>query len=284
MTQLLKKVAAMSTFRSKARVYTTSRDAVSIPYIKYTTDDIYTSGIRMNWLGELPASASDHRFTSTDVFDIKKIEVHNAYSSVPISEDMLMDSAFNITSVLTELFAESFALGEEEAFTAGNGVRRPRGLITETADITQVVSGNASALTADGILDLYFALPRQYRASAVWVMNSATQKAIEKFKDTQGRYLISSLLNSSLSLGETESLKGKPIMVNEFMPDIAANAFPLIFGDLSGYAIVDRMGISIQRLSEIYAEYNTVLFLCRKRVGGMLVEPWKFRVQKVAAS
>jgi HK97 family phage major capsid protein len=147
-----------------------------------------------------------------------------------------------------------------------------------------VVSGNASALTADGILDLYFALPRQYRASAVWVMNSATQKAIEKFKDSQGRYLISSLLNSSLSLGETESLKGKPIMVNEFMPDIAANAFPLIFGDLSGYAIVDRMGISIQRLSEIYAEYNTVLFLCRKRVGGMLVEPWKFRVQKVAAS
>jgi len=282
MAQLLKRIAARSVVRSRARVVTTSRDSITAPFLNYSADDKYTSNVRMNWLGETPANATDHRVNDTDMFAMKKVEVHNAYSSVLVSEDLLSDSAFNIASLLVELFGENFAVGEDEAFTTGDGVRKPRGIVQET-EIPTVNSGNASALTADGLLDLFYALPAQYRVSAIWVMNSGTLKAIEKFKDSQGRYLVSSLLNSSLATPEADTLKGKPVLINEFMPDVAANALPIVFGDMSGYMIVDRVGISIQRLSELYAEYNSVLFLCRKRVGGMVVEPWKFRFQKVAS-
>ena len=48
-------------------------------------------------------------------------------------------------------------------------------------------------------------------------------------------------------------------------------------------SIVDRIGLSIQRLTEVYAETNIVVFLARKRVGGKLLEPFKLKVQKVSA-
>jgi len=68
------------------------------------------------------------------------------------------------------------------------------------------------------------------------------------------------------------------------MPDIAQDDYPIIFGDLSGYIIVDRVALSVQRLDEIYAEQNIVLLLGRKRVGGYCAEPYRIKVMKASAS
>jgi len=38
------------------------------------------------------------------------------------------------------------------------------------------------------------------------------------------------------------------------------------------------------RLREVYAETNLVVYLARKRVGGKLLEPFKLKVQNVATS
>ena len=47
-----------------------------------------------------------------------------------------------------------------------------------------------------------------------------------------------------------------------------------IFGNFQrGYKIIDRKGISIQRLSELYAEAGLVGFKCHARVGGYLIKP-----------
>ena len=66
------------------------------------------------------------------------------------------------------------------------------------------------------------------------------------------------------------------------MPDIATDAYAGIFGDLQGYFVVDRVGTSIQRLSELYAETDVTLLLARKRVGGYAVEPYRMKVLKIA--
>lgn len=286
MGSLLKKIAAMSTIRQFCRVITTSRDSVPFPVLNYTADDIYTSTVRLTWTGELPATSTEHRAAGlTSMFGLKKIDVHTAMASAPVSNDLLEDSAVDVAGLLTSLFGEAFALGEDEAFINGTGIRQPRGILQEAgADIAAVPSGNASSLTADGLIDLYYALPAQYRRNARWVMNSPTQKVIEKLKDSSNRYIVSSLMSASLQTGEFDNLKGKPIVLDEFMPDCAANAYPILFGDFTGYVIADRTGLSIQRLSEVYAELNTTLFLARKRVGGMTLEPWRFRVQKCATS
>jgi HK97 family phage major capsid protein len=69
------------------------------------------------------------------------------------------------------------------------------------------------------------------------------------------------------------------------MPTIGAGTYPLIFGDLKGYTIVDRVGMSIERyLDSATARQDMVAYLMRRRVGGKVMEPWRFAVQKVAAS
>ncbi|MDE3097825.1 MAG: phage major capsid protein, partial [Chloroflexota bacterium] len=58
--------------------------------------------------------------------------------------------------------------------------------------------------------------------------------------------------------------------------------YPIIFGDIAGYTIVERVGMSVRALMEPYAETNTVSLLARRRVGGFLSEAYRVKVLKCA--
>lgn len=282
--EMIKKVATQAAIRPLARVVQTSRDIASWPRIKYTTDNKYTSGVRMTWTGESPASATTARVTDP-VFGIIKIPVHTAMASMPLSNDLIEDSAFDMLGMSSDLFSEAFALGEDDIFINGTGANQPYGIVTGVDavsgdSVASVVSGTTATVTADGLIDLYFGLPTQYRRNARFIMNSGTMKAVEKLKDSQNRYLVQSLVNGSLASPQFDTIKGKPVVIDEFVPDVGANTYPIIFGDLNGYIIVDRVGFSVQRLTEIYAETNITLLLARKRVGGYPAEPYRMVVQK----
>jgi|YNPMSStandDraft_1061717.scaffolds.fasta_scaffold00219_31 HK97 family phage major capsid protein len=285
-TEIIRKVAAQAVIRSRARVVTTARDVVQWPRVNYTTDDKYTSGVRLTWTGEAPASGSAHRVTDP-VFGIWNVAVHTAMASMPISLDLIEDSAFDVVGVASDLLAEAFALGEDNAFINGTGAGQPMGILADVDGDgpASVISGNASALTAGGIIDLAYALPAQYDQRAVWVMSKATEKEIRKLTYGSNAEYIWPIASGSGFASAPNDLLGYPVLHDEFVPAVAANSYPIIFGDLSGYVIVDRVGLSIQRLNDAsYAELNQLLILARKRVGGQLVEPYRIKVQKVAAS
>lgn len=286
--ELLKKLATQAVIRSLARVVTTSRDLAKWPKVNYTTDDKYTSGVRLTWTGEIPASSTVHRVTDP-VFGQIAIPVHTAMASMPITNDMIEDAAFDVLGTASDLLAEAYALGEDDVFITGNGVAKPMGILAQvgTDGPAAIKSGTDGALTTSGdahegkrIYDLFYGLPSQYRRRAAWVMNSGTLKAVENLVDTNDRPLVGSLTNISLAVGQPDVMRGRPIYVDEFMPDIAADAYPIIFGDLSGYIVLDRVGFSVQRLSELYAETNLTLLLARRRVGGYLAEPYRVKVMQ----
>jgi HK97 family phage major capsid protein len=113
----------------------------------------------------------------------------------------------------------------------------------------------------------------------VWVGNSSTYGEIET--------LTTSGTGSDFAFGQlsdTGRLLGSPAYESEAMPDVAASAYPLIYGDFSGYWIVQRMGLSIQRFQDSNTGPAKVEYHVFRRVGGRVVEPWKFAVQKVSAS
>ena len=62
---------------------------------------------------------------------------------------------------------------------------------------------------------------------------------------------------------------------------VAADAKPVIFGDLSYYWIGDRQGVTFKRLNERYADMGQVGFLASKRVDGKLVLPEAIKVLKM---
>jgi HK97 family phage major capsid protein len=60
---------------------------------------------------------------------------------------------------------------------------------------------------------------------------------------------------------------GFPVAEAEEMPDIGANAVPVMFGDIRrAYLVVDRAGVRVLR--DPYSAKPYVLFYTTKRVGG----------------
>lgn len=290
-TELIKKIATNAMIRSLARVVQTGRDMAGWPRINYSTDDKYTSGVRLTWTGESPASATAHRVTEP-VFGKINIPVHTAMASMPLTNDFLEDAVFDVLGYSQDLFAEAFALDEDNVFLNGTGANQPMGILTQVDGDgpASKVSGTSAAITTSGdahsgkrVNDVYYALPAQYRRRGVWVANSGTVQALDDLVDGNKRPILQTLNNGSMMADEPQVLKGKRVIVDEFMPDIAANSYPLLFGDLSGYVVLDRVGLAIQRLTELYAETNMTLLLARKRVGGYCAESYRFKVLKASA-
>lgn len=283
-TTLIKKIAADAVIRSAARVVTTSQDVVRWPRINYSTDDKYTSGVRLTWTGEIPSSASSHRVTDP-VFGAVGIPIHTAMASLPLTNDLIEDGAFDVMGISSELLGEAYALGEDNVFINGDGSGQPLGILAEVDSNgpASVATGSTSDVTAAGYIDLVYAVPAQYRREAKFVMASSTAKNTRKLTDAvTGRYLWDGMNGGLASAAMQESLLGYPVLFDEFVPAIGSG-IPVIFGDLRGYMIADRVGFSIQRLSELYAETNITLLLARKRFGGYCIEPYRFRVGKLTA-
>jgi HK97 family phage major capsid protein len=283
--EIIKKTAVMATIRANARVAQTSRDAAKWPRIVYTTDDDYTSGVRFTWTGESPASATVHRVTDP-VFGLLTIPVHTAMASMPLSNDLLEDAAFDVYGIGSSLIGEAFALGENDAFINGNGVGKPMGILAQVGGAegpASVNSGSAASLTSNGLIDLAYALPPQYERNAKFYMEKATEKVIRKLVGTTSGEYEWPVVNQVGALGTVQSaLLGFPIVREQFVPAVTTDSYSVIFGDLTGYLVLDRVGLSLQRLDELYAETNITLLLARRRVGGQLIEPWKVKVQKTS--
>lgn len=285
-TEIIKRMMGMTAVRSRARKVSTNRDAVEWPRLEGGNSQ-YTSAVRVTWVDEIPSSATVAQTNPT--FGMSRIPVHTTMARTDISRNQLEDSAFNVLDLLATLFAEAFAIDEDNEFLTGTGGGRPKGILgnrsgaeaTPEAGIAAVVSGAAATLTADGIYDLCYGLQSQYRRNAVFCGARLTHAAIRKMKDGESR----PLWEPSMQAGEPAMLLGSPFLETESVPAIAANAYPLIFGDLSGYLVVDRVGMALERVDDTTtAGQNKTAFFARRRVGGAVIEPWKFQAQKVAAS
>lgn len=234
-----------------------------------------TGSTAATWVSETGA-----RTASQLTFDQLVLTPYELATYTEVSKQLLEDNAYNLQGELTADLSESFAIAEAQAFIAGDGTGKPLGLLSATT-ITEVKTGNASTLgaaPADMLITLMYQLPAAYRANGIWVMNGTTLAAVRKLKDGQGNFL----WQPSFQAGQPETILGRPVVEMVDMPDVAANAVPIMFGDFQGYRIVDRVGLEI--LSDPYTGATTGLhkFHARRRVGGGLTHPERFRKLKVA--
>ena len=236
----------------------------------------YVSGMRGAWGTEIQTPAAKN-FT----FGLLQIPVDVYTYKVPLSVSLVEDAS-NVVTILESQIADTLAIDEDVAFLTGDGANKPRGILQGTANgdsITEAVSGVADNLSWMGLNTLRRAVASQYRAvgRASLIGNGATGAVIESLVDGMSRPYVDELVS-----GETK-IKSATWRESEAMPDVSASAYPLIYGDLSGYAIVERLGLSIQRYNDSYTGINVIEFHVRRRIGGHVVESWKLAVQKVSA-
>jgi HK97 family phage major capsid protein len=178
---------------------------------------------------------------------------------IKASDELLTDSFTDVQSYLTGLIVEGIADTEETYFTTGTGSSQPTGLLTG-GTLGKTTAG-AAAVTLDEMLDLKYALKAPYRMDAQFMMNSKTELAIRKLKDSNGQYL----WQPSLQVGAPNTFDGKPILINEKMPDIGTGNKFMLFGNFSYFMIGDRGGLEVKRLNELYSANGQVGWRVSKR-------------------
>lgn len=277
-------LGTVSTLRSLARVISISTDT----YKKL----INMGGAGSGWVGERESRPE----TATPVLREIVVNAHELYANPATTQKALDDARIDIAAWLAEEVSVEFAEQEGEAFVAGDGVNKPRGLLSYTnvdngsyawGGLGYVATGEAavfktptaSVSPADCLIDLYYALKSGYRNGASWLMSDATMATVRKFKDADGAYIWA----PPTAGAEVATILQKPVYNDDNMQAVGAGAFPIAFGNFNrGYLVVDRMGVRVLR--DPYTNKPNVHFYTTKRVGGAVVNFEAIKLLKVAAS
>ena len=269
--RIITKIFESSPIRQLATIETIGSAALEVPV------DIDEAAA--GWVGETQARTE----TGTPQVSMQRIPVGEIYAKPKATQQMLEDAGVNVENWLAGKVADKFSRIEATAFVSGDGVNKPRGILTYPAGMTrgaiqQVNSGDANLITADAIVKMPFAIKSAYLANAGWMMKRSTVQAIMLLKDTQNQYL----WRPGLTAGQPSMLVGYAVNMADDMPVVAAGALPVAFGDFrAGYTVVDRLGITTLR--DPFSAKPFVEFYSRKRVGGDVTDFDAFAVIKISA-
>lgn len=269
-SRIRSKVFETSPVRQVADVITIGTDAYEAPY----DDGEFGAG----WVGEAEARPD----TANSEVGQLRIPVHEIYAQPKATQRLLDDASIDVEGWMSSKVADKFTRVENTAFVVGNGVKKPRGILTYAAgtsrgQIEQVVTGHATLITADSIKGMPYNLLEPYHNGASWMMNRLTVQAIMLLKDADNQYL----WRPGLTEGQPASLVGYPVRMATDVPVVGSGALAVVFGNFRvGYLIVDRLGISVLR--DPYTDKPNIRFYTRKRVGGDVVQHEAIKILKVS--
>lgn len=230
------------------------------------------------WVGETTSRPD----TDTPQLGLFRVDLHEIYAMPKATQKLLDVASINPLTWLNAKVGDAFAVKEGTAFHTGDGIAKPRGILSyptaTTVDASRawgtfqhIATGASGAFPtssttvnpADVLVDVTMALKAQYRAGAAWLMNRLTAGAVRKLKDAEGRHV----WVDSLVQGRPAMLLGYPVEIDEEMPDIAASSLSIAFGDVEKtYTIIEQPGTKF--LTDPYTDKPNVRLYAYRRVGG----------------
>jgi HK97 family phage major capsid protein len=218
------------------------------------------------------------------------------YAAPQLTLASLEDAMADLEGFIQLAVGDEFARNESDAFVNGDGVDKPRGFLAGTAPVATndagravgtlqyIPTGNASTLGADPVGTLIatvMAMKAGYRGApgCAWMMSTLALSAISNLKDTNGR----PIFLPSMREGIPGLLLGFPVYEAEQMPAVAANNFPIAFGNwLRGYVVGDRTMLSLIRDPYTTRGFMTLYF--RKRVHGAVLNSETIKLVRVSVA
>ncbi|MFA5312721.1 MAG: phage major capsid protein [Methanomassiliicoccales archaeon] len=267
--RVIEKQADFSPIRALAFIQTSSRGEIQIP--KESGD------ISASWVGENESSGDSQ---STYKLALESIISNKLVARVDVSNDLIEDGAVDIEGLLAARAAKKFGITEGLAFVSGTGAKQPEGILANSS-VTAVAGGGASALTVDGMLSAGDGVASYYDKNAVFLMSKATRTSIRKLKDSNGVYY----WQAPLTAGMPQTFNGIPIILCPDIPAVAANTYPVVYGDIrEAYMIVDSKSMTVLRDELTQSDLDLVRFRFKERTGGQVVQPDAVVKVKVATS
>lgn len=217
-----------------------------------------------SWTAEAAAyTPSDETFAQVS------LSAYKSTAKIIVSEELVQDSQFNLEAFLAREFGERLGVLQNTAFVVGDGSGKPTGLLSSTtaSNVTTstAATGNATSFGYTALVTFAFALPRQYRQNAVWVVNDTSARNLYLMVDGQSR----PLWNVNVATTGPDTFLGYPIYTDPDLPAPAAGTISLLFGDFRrGYTVRRANGIGMQRQNELHSDNGQVGFRAYERVDG----------------
>lgn len=277
---ILRRIAGLTAVR-RAGALIIQTDSKSIDWMKITGGGTqYPSAMRGAWGHETQSPGGDD-FS----LGLESIPVEIYTYKVPFSVSLLEDAA-NLMDIFSRLVADTLSMDEDVVFVQGDGANKPRGILPGgdgslegIAVRTHAGTGTAGEIEVDELKLLRREIASQYRAAgrASWVWASATGGVVETFQDGIGRFYYD-------YTEDTERFLRGTVYETEAMPALASGSYSVLYGDFSGYAVVERLGLAVVRYNDSNTGVNTVEFHVRRRIGGRVIEPWKLAVLRASTA
>lgn len=217
--------------------------------------------------------------TANGKLAMERIPTHEFYANPFVTQTMLDDAAFDTEGWISKRVADRRSVLEGGYHINGTAEGEPEGLLTNS-EIAYVPGTDASAIVADGLIDLTFALPEKYARNAVFLMKRATVGKVRKLRTSNtSEFLWAPGING----GTSPAILGYRYVECVDMPAATANLYPVIFGDLkAAYKIVDRQGITLMR--DPFSSKPFIEMYFTWRTGGQVVLAEAVRKMKIATS
>lgn len=187
---------------------------------------------------------------------------------VPLTEEVIEDSAINLTELIATLFAEAVATEEDAQFFAGSG--SPWTGILNNASVvkttTQLDPSLKDRTLADDLLTMQDSIPAKAAANAKYYMNRTWLTVIRTLKDANGNYIY-----QNPGQGQPATLWNKPVTLVDSMPafsEVQAGDQFVIFTDLKQTCIFgDKQELRVKMLDQATitdADGSTVINLAEQ--------------------
>jgi HK97 family phage major capsid protein len=210
----------------------TSGESLRIPtYTAYSTAAQYAAGSAIA--------------ESAPTFDSILLTPKKIGFTVQIANELLMDSGFNIESVIAEQAGNAIGFKINDLATVGTGGGdEANGIVTASGS---GVTAGTTSFTADDLIDLQYSLDGAARRlpGVAYMANTATLGAMRKLKDDDGNYLY------QVNVGAPDNFAGFGIVENPAMAGIGADAKSVLFGHLPSYKMVTT-GLEVATSTDAY--------------------------------
>lgn len=148
---------------------------------------------------------------------------------------------------MTALLADAKDAEEVAAFVNGTGVApQPQGVLVGAT--TLVSTASATALTRADLYKVKNALPPRWRARASWLADTSFYDQTRELSQN------GDIVGDGLEGGGPASLLSKPAYEASSMPAFVGTtgAVDAVIGDFSQFVIVDRVGMSVELIPQVF--------------------------------
>lgn len=166
--------------------------------------------------------------------------------TIPVSRTLMLAGGVDARASLVQLFVELIGRGlSSKVISTGDNTNDFKSILSTVKSAT---AASSSAITYTDIINLKSKVKAPYNqvGRAVFVMASSTKDALIGLVDKNGR----PLYIESMSAGVPDKLLGYPVVIDDAMPEIAAKANVMLFGDPKAYKARIVRGIEVATYDE----------------------------------